>query len=157
MEIAKENVVDDNFKYEVSAKAGGENVKLCFACGTCTAACPVASVDADFNPRRIIRQILFGQRQSVLASPAIWSCLQCYACYATCPQNVKFRDVIRALRAMAVAEGYVKAELAEEVAKLDDLMLEAHNGLVKSLWHDKAKYEAAKERIKELMNDESEK
>jgi len=157
METVKENKIDENFKYEVSAKAGGENIKLCFACGTCTAACPVAVVDTEFNPRRIIRQVLFGQRQRVLSSPAIWSCLQCYACYATCPQNVKFRDVIRALRAMAVAEGYVKPELAEEVARLDDLMLEAHNGLIKSLWHDKARYEAAKERIKVLMKNESEK
>lgn len=151
METAKENKIDAKFKDDVSAMAGGENVKLCFACGTCTAACPVAGVDPDFNPRRIIRQILFGERHSVLSSPAIWLCLQCYACYATCPQNVKFRDVVKALRAMAVAEGHVKPELAAEAAKLDDLMTEARGNLVKSLLSDKANYEAGRERIKELV------
>ena len=148
MEKIKENKTDDNFKYEVSAQAGGENVKLCFACGTCTAACPVAAVDNEFNPRRIIRDILSGMRYKVLSSHIIWRCLQCYACYATCPQNVKFRDVIQALRAMAVAEGYVKPEVAAEILQVDRLMLEAHNELIKSLFNDKTRYEAAKERIK---------
>ncbi len=150
MEPVKDNKIDENFKYEVSAMAGGENVKLCFACGTCTASCPVAAVDQEFNPRRIIRQILSGQRQSVLASPAIWSCQQCYACYATCPQNVKFRDVIRALRSMAVAGNFVKQEIAGEVLKLDGFASETRNGLLKKLLGDKAGYDAAKEKIREV-------
>jgi heterodisulfide reductase subunit C2 len=152
METKNEQKLDPNFKFAVSAAAGGENVKLCFACGTCTAACPVAAVDNEFNPRRIIRQVLAGRREEVLKSPVIWRCLQCYACYATCPQNVKFRDVIRALRAMAVAEGCVKPELADEISKLDRFAAETRNALANILLSDKGKYEAATERIKSELS-----
>jgi len=147
METKNEQKMDPNFKFDISAAAGGENVKLCFACGTCTAACPVAAVDNEFNPRRIIRKILAGLRREVLSSPEIWKCLQCYACYATCPQNVKFRDVVRALRSMAVADGHVKPELAEEILKLDRFAAETRNELVKIILSDKGKYDAVKERI----------
>ena len=147
MEKKNEQKIDPNFKFDVSAAAGGENIKLCFACGTCTAACPVAVVDNEFNPRRIIRKILAGLRREVLASPEIWRCLQCYACYATCPQNVKFRDVVRALRSMAVADGHVKPGLVEELLKLDRFSVEIRNELVKIILSDKGKYDAVKERI----------
>jgi len=80
--------LDTQFKYDVAAHPGGENIKLCFACGTCTAGCPVSAVDPDFNPRKIIRQVLLGMRQEVLSSPVIWRCVQCYSCTAKCPQNV---------------------------------------------------------------------
>src|SRR5690606_2335400 len=53
---------DPNFKYDVAAQPGGEQIKVCFSCGTCTAGCPVTDVDERYSPRRIIRQILLGQR-----------------------------------------------------------------------------------------------
>ncbi|OPZ30419.1 MAG: succinate dehydrogenase iron-sulfur subunit [Lentisphaerae bacterium ADurb.BinA184] len=113
------NTLDPHFKQDVAALPGGENITLCFSCGTCTASCPAAGIDADYNPRRIIRQVLLGQRDEVLSSPVIWRCVLCYACTATCPQNVKFRDVMRALRELAVREGKVRPGLNAEVAELD--------------------------------------
>jgi len=32
--------LDPNFKFELSARPGGENLKKCFACGTCTGRLP---------------------------------------------------------------------------------------------------------------------
>ena len=133
--------LDENFKFEVSAMAGGENLKLCFACGTCTAACPVAAVDNEFNPRRIIRMVLLGMRKEVLSSPLIWRCVQCYSCTAKCPQNVKFRDVVQALRNMAVAEGLADASLLTEIQKLDDAAMKLHGRLVGKLLNDRTGYE----------------
>ena len=37
--------LDPNFKYDVSAQPGGENIKRCFACGVCTAGCLIREVD----------------------------------------------------------------------------------------------------------------
>ena len=111
--------MDAKFKQEVAALPGGENIAMCFSCGTCTASCPAAGVDTEYNPRRIIRQVLLGMREEVLSSPVIWRCVLCYACYSTCPQNVKFRDVMRALRELAIREGHVRPTLTKEAEEMD--------------------------------------
>ena len=107
--------LDPNFKFEVASRPGGENIKACFSCGTCTATCPVSQIDTEFNPRKIIRQVLLGLRDEVLSSPVIWRCVQCYGCYAKCPQNVKFTEVMAALRLIAVEEGRFEASVLEDV------------------------------------------
>lgn len=112
---------DPNLKYDVAAQPGGEQIKVCYSCGTCTAGCPVTEVDERYSPRKIIRQVLFGQREAVLSSELLWYCETCYACSAYCPQNVKFGDVMRALREMAVAEGYVRREFLQRVHNVDRL------------------------------------
>jgi len=151
METISSKNLDPKFKDDVAACPGGENIKLCFACGTCTAACPVAFVNDQFNPRRIIRQVLMGMRKEVLSSPILWQCLQCYACYAKCPQNVKFRDVMKVLRVMAIKEGYVKAEVAEELVRLDEISYKLRRDAAGLLLTDRPKYEEMKKRLSECL------
>ena len=55
--------LDTKFKYDVANEPGGENIKVCFACGLCTASCPVADIDVKFNPRRIIRNGALGDEE----------------------------------------------------------------------------------------------
>lgn len=147
--------LDPKFKDDVAACPGGENIKLCYACGTCTAACPVAFVNDQFNPRRIIRQVLIGMRKEVLASPVLWQCLQCYACYAKCPQNVKFRDVMKALRVLAIKEGYVKAEMAAELTRLDELICKLRRDAANLLVADHPKYEALKKQVEACLTEKA--
>lgn len=116
--IVIDNKLDPNFKYEIAAKPGGENIKKCFACGTCTAGCPVFHVEHEYNPRKIIRMILLGMREQVLSPMVIWLCAQCYTCSANCPQDVDFSDIIFALRDMAVKEGYAPPDLLEKIDKI---------------------------------------
>lgn len=111
--------LDPNFKYEVANQPGGENIKACFACGVCTAGCPVSEIDEKYNPRKIIRMVLLGLREQVLSSDLIWLCSTCYTCYAHCPQDVKFTDVIGALRDMAIKEGYVDPSFKRNIDALD--------------------------------------
>jgi heterodisulfide reductase subunit C len=87
--------------------------------------------------------VLLGMRKEVLSSPVIWLCLQCYACTAKCPQNVRFREVIRALREMAVKEGLVDPSVMAEMLKMDDVTRKLHGQLVKKLLADRAGYEKA--------------
>ena len=98
------NTADLNFKNVVVAEEGGEHLKKCFQCSSCTLTCPVADAGFDLNPRQIIRQVLVGMRKEVLESSAIWQCVGCYECTDRCPQNVRFTEVIEALRYIAVRE-----------------------------------------------------
>lgn len=116
LEVSK---LDPTFCEEVIAQPGGEHVRRCFACGTCVAGCPVSEVAPEYSPRKIIRQILFGMRDEVLSSPLIWYCLICYRCYARCPQNVNFTDVMRALRYLALKGNYAPPDILEKMDQID--------------------------------------
>ncbi len=147
--------LDPNFKHEVAQHPGGENITFCFSCGTCTASCPVSNVDDEYNPRKIIRQVLLGMREEVLASPVIWRCVLCYACYATCPQNVRFRHVMQALREIAVADGKVRPDLNREVAELDTFSQTLRRDLVDLLVNAPEKCAPVMERIRGILDDEA--
>ena len=127
------NEQDTKFKYDVAEEPGGENIKLCFACGLCTASCPVADIDPEYNPRKIIRMVILGMRKEVLSSNFPWLCTQCYTCQAHCPQNVKFSDVMKALRNMAVREGYVHPSFLEQVREIDTFSQKLRHQMVQSI------------------------
>lgn len=110
---------DPNFKFDIAAQPGAESFMKCFTCGTCTASCPVAEVQGEYDPRKIIRMAILGMREEVLSSDLLWMCSRCYACASLCPQNVKFTDVMSVLRDMAVREGFVPAERLEQARELD--------------------------------------
>ena len=130
--IAIENL-DPRFKCEVAAQPGGENLTLCFSCGVCTAGCPIAEIDDEYNPRKIIRMVLLGMREKVLSSDTIWLCSLCYRCYARCPQNVKFTDIMTVLRDMAIKEGYVSHSFLEHVEEIDRMSQKIRRGMMKAI------------------------
>lgn len=128
--------LDPTFCEEVMSQPGGEHVRRCFACGTCVAGCPVSEVAPEYSPRKIIRQILFGMREEVLSSPLIWYCLVCYRCYARCPQNVNFTDVMRALRYLAMKGNYAPQDVLAKVEEIDRKIQQERCEQVKAAFED---------------------
>lgn len=116
--------LDPWFKEEVAREPGCDHLRRCFSCGTCTATCPVAELEGGFSPSRIIRQILYGLKEEVLGSPAIWLCLGCARCSFTCPQDVRFLDIIQGLRNLALQQGYVTPGKAAQLARGERLLQE---------------------------------
>lgn len=131
--VIKSSELDPKLKYEVASRPGGEKLKVCFACGACTAGCPVSEISDDFDPRKIIRMVLMGMRERVLSSDFIWYCTQCFTCSGHCPQNVKFTDIMRVLRDMAVEEGYVDRSFLQKAKELDKFSQRVRYQLMKSI------------------------
>ena len=96
--------LDPEFKYEVASTPGGENIMRCFQCSTCTASCPIADIDPNYNPRKTIRMTLLGMKNKVLSSDEIWMCAICQMCTERCPQDVRISDVMGAIRQVAEKE-----------------------------------------------------
>ena len=112
-------VIDQDFKNMLASLPGAEKLLGCFLCGTCTAGCPISEIDKDYDPRKMMRKILLGKKDDVLKSAELWKCYQCHTCVAHCPQDVRFADIVRATRELAVKEGVCDKNLAEKVAELD--------------------------------------
>ena len=86
---------------------GGEHLDVCFSCGTCVSKCMIQQkVEAEYNPRRLLRLVMLGLREEALSSPTTWLCSACDLCYAACPQKIHISEVIGAVKALAVEAGY---------------------------------------------------
>jgi heterodisulfide reductase subunit C len=118
--MLRSNDLNPKFKYEISKQKGGEQIKHCFQCGTCSASCPVMRINPGYNPRRIIWMSLLGMRDDVLKSDFIWLCSACYSCYERCPQDVRITELMNAIKNIAVREGYIN----ESMKKLEEIIEE---------------------------------
>jgi heterodisulfide reductase subunit C len=126
--------LDKDFKYEVASRPGAIFFKRCFSCGTCTASCPVSEIDERFNPRLFIRQALLGEKKKLLSSELLWYCTQCYTCFARCPQDVRFTDVMAVLRDMAVEQGYAPKDMKDKIKGVDTLAQKVRHNIAEYLW-----------------------
>lgn len=88
------------------AAAGGEKVRMCFQCGTCTAGCP-SGRRTSYRVRKLMRMAQLGLKEEIVGSEELWECSTCYTCVERCPRAVPIVDIIVALRNIAVAEGHI--------------------------------------------------
>jgi heterodisulfide reductase subunit C2 len=93
---------DLSFLNEIE-KASGEKISGCYQCYRCTLGCPVVA-DMDIYPHRVIRYIVLGEREKVLTSKTMWTCLQCVTCSVRCPNDIDIAHVFDTLRKIAVKE-----------------------------------------------------
>lgn len=104
--MIKSQRLDHGFVEEVLAEPGGEHLLTCWSCGTCAATCLVRRYEPAFNPRLVLRRAGLGMREAVLSSAEIWRCSACDACYPRCPKQIHVSDVMKAIRTIAIREGY---------------------------------------------------
>ncbi|MGA9117584.1 MAG: 4Fe-4S dicluster domain-containing protein [Bacteroidota bacterium] len=92
------------FLEQVEDIPGGEKIKRCIQCGTCTGSCPV-SYAMDISPRELIALFRAGEMEHIMKSRTIWICASCYACTTRCPSGIRVTDTIYALKRTAMEKG----------------------------------------------------
>ena len=98
---------------------------LCLDCGKCTGSCPLARVDLEYSPRRIVERVVYGEAEAVMSDPRLWSCMTCGLCSTRCPSDVDFSRFIIEMRAEAFRSGergiYAHNGILQEVMRLQTM------------------------------------
>lgn len=81
-------------------EAGGDTLKLCYQCATCSVACPLSTDDKPF-PRKEMIWSQWGMKENLVADPDVFLCHQCGDCTEMCPRGAKPGEVLGAIRSYA--------------------------------------------------------
>jgi heterodisulfide reductase subunit C len=96
---------------------GGEKIKTCIQCGTCSGSCPTSAA-MDYTPREIIAAFRAGLLDKVLRSNTVWMCASCYSCSVRCPSGIKLTDIMYELKRLGIEYGlYAKGAKSPTLSK----------------------------------------
>ncbi len=78
-------------------KHGGETMKKCFQCATCSVACELSPKEYAL-PRKEMINASWGLKDKLMADPDIWLCHGCMDCSQQCPRGARPADLLAAVR-----------------------------------------------------------
>ncbi|MFW6415369.1 MAG: quinone-interacting membrane-bound oxidoreductase complex subunit QmoC [Thermodesulfobacteriota bacterium] len=89
---------DIQFIEEIQS-VGGQDIKKCYQCATCSVVCPLSPMDSSF-PRKEMIWAQWGLKDKLLSDMDIWLCHKCGQCSDMCPRGANPGELMAALRNM---------------------------------------------------------
>jgi len=83
------------------SRSGGDSLKKCMQCGTCSAACPL-SPDSHPFPRKEMAWANWGMKDRLMKDPDVWLCHHCNDCSTSCPRGTRPGDVLGGIRQQCI-------------------------------------------------------
>ena len=78
-------------------RLGGDDLKKCYQCATCSVVCNLSPDDKPF-PRKEMIMAQWGRIDDLVKDPDVWLCYQCNDCSTYCPRGARPGDVLAAIR-----------------------------------------------------------
>jgi len=96
--MAEAQLVQPDLEFIRSVRRkGGDTLKKCYQCATCSVVCKLSPEDEPF-PRKEMLWAGWGQKERLIADPDVWLCHQCNDCTIQCPRGARPGDVLAAIR-----------------------------------------------------------
>ncbi|MGD8621675.1 MAG: WYL domain-containing protein, partial [Anaerolineales bacterium] len=96
---------------------GGERIRSCLQCSSCSGICPLG-LWMDYPPRRMIAALRADMFDAVIEQDSVWMCVSCQACTEVCPAQIQVTEglMTRAKEELLLA-GNVPVELQDALEK----------------------------------------
>lgn len=96
--MAKSYIVEPDVGFIRELQAlGGDTLKKCYQCATCSVVCPISPDDKPF-PRKEMIWAQWGLKDKLVYDPDIWLCYNCNDCSVYCPRGARPGEILAAAR-----------------------------------------------------------